>query len=525
MNRRFCNFYVFAALLGSVLFMEACQSEGGDCKEIPPLFSFSDGAPEISKKFLSKYMSATSSGVLGGVSQGQGIDDVCIFVDKSSGINEAFSSANSREASEILTRIVGNYTSAKYFSVLGEIQQEDPIGAKTNYYSNPKNYHPTEMARLENALNKIVENSGLSFFITDGEEFDSRGEEANSETWAQVAMEKWIKRGGAIHFWITDFEVKSKFNGVITKHLYFMAFVPAHMANDNSFQNTVKSLNGVCPKHLELSNISWRILDAPWSQQSTGLDPNLLQEGVFEKNLYVRDFNNPSGSYEFISLQYPLSAELFKTEDFLKSKQFYRGLKIDLSNNKFFDVNTVNIKVTDVSNDLNRFSKYNEITLNTPNTAKDKSTNKTILDPNDPYACYFDLENDKPVIKPQEKYPLDSDEPSSLLELFEFDNDIFANSRKDNLSKVELGFRIHRNFNETDKSLINELGYNIVRVDFQVVDFKKKSISELQYFTWKSMYKAADNTGLSRSIENVILSTQAKDKIVHTLFIKFIKEN
>lgn len=96
---------------------------------------------------------------------------------------------------------------------------------------------------------------------------------------------------------------------------------------------------------------------------------------------------------------------------------------------------------------------------------------------------------------------------------------------KDNASKVELGIRFHKNFNEGDQKLNNEFGYNIIRVDFKIADFNDKSVKELDKFSWKSMWKPEQtNSGFAKSVEEVIKSTQPKDKIIHTLFIKFIKD-
>ena len=95
---------------------------------------------------------------------------------------------------------------------------------------------------------------------------------------------------------------------------------------------------------------------------------------------------------------------------------------------------------------------------------------------------------------------------------------------KDNASKIELGLRFHKNFNEGDNNLNNDFGYNIIRVDFKIADYKDKTVKELEYFTWPSMWKPSEtNSGFGKSVEQVIKNTQPNGKIVHTLFIKFIK--
>lgn len=469
---------------------------------------------DISVDLLDKYIAATS----GKIQDDKKLnEDLHVYVDKSSGINEAFSSSEGgMQAKALLTEIAGR--KAKFFSVLSKIEPENFQGSPTNFYDKKENYNETESAGLESAMNEIIKRNGLSFFVTDGEEFDQNHEEDNARPWAQESMEKWINQGNSIHFWITDFKVKGK----ITKHLFFMAFVPSKKSTEKDFQDLVKSLTAINPIHLELSNTSWQILKPSWPEQSTGLDPNLLQDGVFEKNKYIRNFENHFGSYEFMSIQLPLKAEVLTVEGALSKPQFYRNLYIDLSNNKFFDISKIDIEVTDVSNDLNNYAKYDEIISNVPKTSKDQNTNKTIIDPNSPYSSYYNIIDDKPILKDENKY--NKNYQNSLKELFQFDDEIFKNSMKDNTSKVELGIRMHKNFNEGDKNLNNELGYNIIRVDFKISDFNDKTVQELEKFTWDSMWKPGEkNSGFAKSVEEVIKSTQPKGKTIHTLFIKFIK--
>jgi hypothetical protein len=510
---------IILVLSCAVLFLVGCTGCGGNssnCKEILRLFE----GKEITSEILNNYMAATSSQTK---LERKFDEEVRIYVDKSSGINEAFSSALGGDKAKSLLLKIASVEKVKYYSVLSEIKQDVFVGSPTNYYDKKQNYDPVETAKLEKALNEITSRNGLSFFVTDAEEFDQNREEDNKRPWAYESMERWIKQGNSIHFWITDFNVKNIDKKEIVKHLFFMAFVPSKTASEDSFQNVVTSLNAINPLHLELSNTSWQIVKPNWSEQSTGLDANLLKNGVFEKNLYIRGFDNSTASYEFMSIQLPIKAEVLTVDGALGKPQFYRDLFLDLSNNKFFDINKLDIDVTEVTNDLNNFAKFDELIKHAPNITKDQGTNKTILDPNDPYTCYYDFLDDKPILKDENKYTKNY-ENALLKELFQFDDQIFNNSMKDNSSRVELGIKFHKNFNEGDSKLNNDFSYNLIRVDFKIVDCKSKSISELDKFAWDSMYKPSErNTGFAQSVQQVIEATQPKGRIIHTLFIKFIK--
>jgi hypothetical protein len=520
MRNKYSNTFGGLVILGLIALLSSCGfGSNNGCKEIPSLFN----GKEISADLLNMYMLATSSNKS---ESGNDNEDVRIYVDKSSGINEAFSSPVGGNASKnLLGEIMNNYRNAKFYSVLKEITPFDLGGADpSNYFVNANNYEKVdgESANLLNALNQISENNGLSFFITDAEQFDATKSEITNGAWAIEPLKKWINQGNSVHFWITDFQVKDKVKKNITKHLFFMAFVQKKASGGKQFQDLVKSLNTINPVHLELSNTSWQLLTPNWAEQSTGLDANLMKEGVFEKEKYFRNFNSGDGSYEYMSISYPIKAEVLTATGALSKPQFYRNLFIDLSNNKFFDISKLSIEVTDITNDINHFAKFIEITSNQPPTTKDSNNQQTILDPSNAYSCFYELKNDKPIIKGEYIYTKNYER--KLKEFFQFDEEIFKNSMKDNSSNVELGLRFHKNFNESDNNLNNDFGYNIIRVDFKIADFNDKNVTELSYFTWPSMWKPSEtNSGFGKSVEQVIKNTQPKDKIVHTLLIKFIK--
>jgi hypothetical protein len=479
---------------------------------------YQSGVYEIGpdKALLSNYLRASS----GYNASAEKLDsEVKIYVDKSSGINEAFSSAlGGGLATSQLTSILNYYNNAKYLSVLNDIKPFDLNGsAPSNYFSNGSNYDPVAKANLRSAVKAITATNGLSFFISDCEEFDDAGQEIISDAWAKDDLINWLNKGNSVHFWITDFQKEGT-----TKHLYFIAFVPAQViSEDKNFAALVNDLNTKNPKHLELSNKNWSVLKPDWPQQSTGLDANLLNEGVFNKATYVRDAESEPTAYEYIDLAYPIKAEVLTVPGALKSSDFYKGLKVNLSNNQFFDINQVDIDVYEVSSDIERFSKYYQISQGKPKFVTDEKGAK-ILDPNDPYTCYFDVSG---KIKAENNY-VTSIQEKKLNELFAFNQELFTNTLKTNASSAELAIKLHPNFNEGDPSLNNGKEYgNLVRIDFKVKGFNNKT-PDLSMFQWNSALqsnKGKVNVGLMESIKQAIVSTKPEGKVIYTLFIKFIK--
>jgi hypothetical protein len=514
---RYSQTLSFLLLLQASFILYSCGGDSGQqCAELSIPFESGQYEKSPDKDLLSNYLLA-SSGFKPDLKE---VDNtVKIYVDKSSGINEAFSSVlGGSVATSQLTTILNYYNNAQYLGILSDIKPFDLGGsAPGNYFSNGSNYDPTAKANLRAALGEISNGNSLSFLISDCEEFDDAGQEIISDSWAKDAFIGWLNKGNTIHFWITDFQKDG-----VTKHLYFIAFVPSQISNnDKNFVALANDLISKNSNHMELTNKNWSIQKPIWSQNSTGLDPNLLAEGVFEKATYLRNLESQPSGFEYIELAYPIKAEVLKVEGALKTADFYRGLKLDLSNNQFFDINQLEIEVFELSSDFESFAKYYQIGKQKPKYIKDEKGEK-ILDPNDPYTCYFNLDGS---LKTEFLYTPSLND-KKLNELFSFNKELFTNTLKDDPKNAELGFKLHPNFNEADPILGNEKMYNLVRVDFKVNGFNNK-LPDLNMFQWNSALKSNAgkiNVGLFESIKQAIISTKPEGKVVYTLFIKFIKE-
>ena len=169
------SFYVFS----TILMLYSCGGSGGcggssdqQCMELSLPYQSGQYEKSPDKPLLSNYLRA-SSGYNANVEKVN--PEVNIYVDKSSGINEAFATSGGVAISQ-LTTILNYYNNAKYLSVLSEIKPFDLGGsAPGNYFTNGSNYDPIAKANLRAALKEITTNNGLSFFISDCEEFDDGG--------------------------------------------------------------------------------------------------------------------------------------------------------------------------------------------------------------------------------------------------------------------------------------------------------------------------------------------------------------
>jgi len=405
-------------------------------------------------------------------------------------------------------------------------------GMISDYVSNAQNFEPRRTANLSKALENITAHNGVSIFVTDGEYYDPNApngaKEYNSEAWAKSSFQEWVGRGNDIHFFITDYDDSEKItrtNKSIKKHLYFMVFVPSSLKNDNRLVALITKLKNGNSSNFLLTNTSWKLNELPeeWTVKGTGINQKI--SGSFVPMSYLRSNSVNKNSFEFIELNTPLEKEFFagitSTDD-----QIYKGLTVNLSNNDFYNINDVDIQVTDVTKDLNRFASYSEIISNVPEVKTNEQTKKLELDPANLYTPYYQLMGDKP--KPVEKYVWESAKKQTpeLREIFSFDKDLFSNSKERDRAKVDLSFELHKNFNSDNATIDNNLGYRLIRVDFVILDYDQKEFSQLAqggYFKWVSKYRyPAENTSLFLSINEVILQSAApRGKIIHSVFLKF----
>ncbi len=484
----------------------------------------------LTQELLTEYVTQTAS--LSPYT-GKTSDEVRLYLDRSDGISSCFTSpVGGSIARDQLIEVNATYSgdNFKLYEVLEEVSPMTITGMISDYVLNAQNFEKIRSANLSKALNNITAHNGVSIFVTDGEYYDPNapngGKEFNNEPWAKISFQEWVDKGNDIYFFITDYddkEMATKTNKTIKKHLYFMVFVPSSLKNDNRLVTLITKLQTKNPSNFLLTNTSWELNELPeeWTVKGTGINKKL--SGTFNSKSYLRSNSVNNNSFEFIELNTPLNKEVFAG---LKSPddQIYKGLTVNLSNNAFYNINDVDIQVTDVTEDLNKFASYSEIVSNIPEVKTNDQTKKLELDPANPYTPYYQLMGDKP--KPAEKYVWESAKKTpELRELFDFDKDLFSNSKQRDRAKVDLSFKLHKNFNSDNATIDNDLGYRLIRVEFVITDYDQKGFSEsvTGYFKWISKYRyPEDNTGLFLSISEVILQSAApRGKTIHSVFFKF----
>lgn len=468
------------------------------------------------KELLASYLSSDD---ISSPNENEFDQKVTIYVDRSSGISEAFNSDGGLALTQFNTIL--NYYDENhsiYKSVLSKIEPFNLGGSNaTNYFKNDSNYDPIAKAKLRKAFAEITKNNALSFLISDCEEFDDsvNEEEILNGAWAKDYFIDWLNKGNSVHFWITDFETKDG----IKKHLYFIAFVPRNVKSEDQkkFNELINDLNKKNPTHLELSNKNWTVVDPGWSESNTGLNTELIESYV--KDTYVRGFENEPVAFEFISGTFSLQ-EMSKIPS-LKN-YFYKGIKVDLSKNQFFNINQIEIDVAEVSEDLSKFAVFEQLSKVKPDFIVDEESKKKILNPDDPNSQYFDESG-----KLKSEFLYSKSGPIKLKEIFAFDSEEFKSSSKESRqSSCIFSIKLHPNFNPENPTLKNiEKEELLLRIDFKVNGFNSKT-PDLSMFQWNSALiknQGQVNDGLKSSIEQTIVAAKPEGKTIFSLFITIKK--
>ena len=117
---------------------------------------------KLDKDFFTNYFN-TSLGYTSS-SNTETESDIKIYIDRSSGISDAFNSPLGGEvAKRMMTQIAAKYNKAKYFGITTITEPINPGNSPINYVTNKANYDQTDKvtAKLENTMNSIVKENNL----------------------------------------------------------------------------------------------------------------------------------------------------------------------------------------------------------------------------------------------------------------------------------------------------------------------------------------------------------------------------
>lgn len=509
MKKKYMNYAVFNTIL--VLMLIGCDGCGGGNYQAAedPFSEFDPYAMGLGKR-VEAYHKTTFANVNNGKS-----GNVALYIDFSAGMYTAFANPEIKN----LTGDCFNAILADKFDVYKlvsgavtplAVTNPTELGEKVN---DPKEYL-NKRAPIQLAVEKIVESNNDALLITDFEEFQN-DKEVTSTAYLKISFSKWLAKGNSIHFYIANYT-----EGKVTKHIYFTIF-SSGIPNPQSLVTKLGPKLALLNSKFELSTKSFK-LSTDYSGEKTGgifYDPQGKSEGTKNvldlKDGYVNGLKK-GNNFEF----YPLGVDWNTIdqlhEGYKEQKQFsdfFRKLLIDLSNEDSYVYGDFEVRVYDVSEDFEQFSKCLEAKNHRPKLSKGNDGEAKFADnETDPIAigCY------NPDGSLKAEWEFNPKNPVAQTEVFTLNQPLFKNTKGGDKKKTELGVSFDLKFNV--KNIQNPKG--LIRVDV-VLKSAQPNLSNpiLDQFKWINV-SGMPNTALRESIANTLQDLKPENQVIYSYYIK-----
>lgn len=478
MRKMNLKFYAMAALLGGVSLLVNSCGGADEC----------DFSQQL-KQYYNKDIVKNSS------------DKGCsAYFDLSDGVVLAYK--NNKDAASFLNATVQRLTSSDSCNVFSMASDQiTPLELKqTGLYNkimDPKSYCQ-QMAPIEKTLAKIVGGNTSSLMVTDFEEF-TPDRQVQHQSFATRYFIDWLKRGNDITFFVFDFVGTRK----IPYHLYFIVF-------DNKgheFLNRIKeSVSGICGyKEFHLSrdaySVSTNYLTSAkggnYHDAESGED---IITGVLEDGSAMAYTNyGEDARFEF----YPIGVNW---EDALKNTQeakqtgfnpkytdIFRNLFFDFSNNDSYIIKKLDLRVTDVEEDFQKYAAYQK-------ALADKEKTSEYYDENGELIADYD-------------YTKYTKSPAEIKDMLVLDQKLFEETMAQSAGKkVEIGIDFSPNFRG---QIIGGEPSDLYRIDVVIADSEPNVGAHLDdLFAWGA------NTNLSDAIRNTLRELNPKGTVIYTYFVR-----
>ena len=367
-------------------------------------------------------------------------------------------------------------------------------------------------APLNTAVKDIVNRRLAAVFITDGELWEN-GE--RDDPWAREEFERWLRDGNTIEFFITDHPDAGK-----QKHIFYICFVPKNSNNNVAadfkfyLQNSIEAKNYAYTHFAFTANAAQITKDysvtTGGANENAGVDETAFVNGdSFE---FVPIMNRWKDLYKYIGNSYDQNGNPVPDGAPLLSR-----LNVDLSKMEFYTVKTLDIKVSNVTADFNRFNMVAEVKANPPTFVTDEK-GEPLLDENrlpiiscpghyEGYSADGKLIYDT-VFKPTP--------PAKFIpDLFKFDEKHFAETYN-TTKKGEVCIKLNSNFSETG---LSNTDFNLLRIDLILSDVSVNSQNaNLDKFIWEGK-QVKQNRSMYNSILGALNAANPKDKVIYTYYL------
>lgn len=355
-----------------------------------------------------------------------------------------------------------------------------------------------QMAPIEKTLDKIVKDGKSSLLVTDFEEF-TPDHQVQHQSFATRYFVNWLKQGNDITFFVFDFIGERN----IPYHLYFIVFDNKSHQFLNQIKESVAGITGYQEFHLSTDaySVSTQYPSAAqggnYHDAATGEDlvTSVLEDG--SSNAYT---NYGQGArLEFYPLGVSWEDALHNSQEAAQAgfnpryTDLFRNLFFDFSNQDSYIIRKLDVKVTDVEEDFQNYSLYQQ-------ALADKEKSSTYYDENGKLLAEYDYS--KTARKSQE-----------IKDLLVLDQNLFSQSMaQSGGKKAEIGIQFSPNFKG---SLIGGDPADLLRIDITIAESQPNLSPRLnQLFSWGA------NTNLRDAIRNTLQEMNPKGTVIYTYFAK-----
>ena len=368
-------------------------------------------------------------------------------------------------------------------------------------------------APIEETLKKIAEEGRSAILVTDFEEYTKDGV-IYTQAYAAPYLKKWLEGGGDITFYVTDYVEKS-----LPKHLYYVVFDSNH---HELLKLVEQGLEGL-PKNYTKFTLATNAYPMSSSYLSTaqggtyhdGQGEDIVTSSVEDgsDNAFFMVDSLRAESYVFANSWEDIvknASELTKENGAdVPFTHLFRNLFVDLSHSDSYEIEKLGVKVNNVQDDFDKYWAYTVAIANKPSVKKEAG--ETYVECPEVSAAYYDETTGK--LKPEFDYSKEPGKKIEILDMLDFDDDLFENSFKKDPAQAELGIFFHKGF--TGKILQEEDPNALLRIDIVPTEVDICDLDKIdKLFGWPG------NDCLSASVKSVLQDLKPIGKPIYSYFVR-----
>jgi hypothetical protein len=449
-----------------------------------------------------------------------------MYIDISDGIKYAYTDKN-YDNTNLIEKAFGAISddSLEVFELnkKGIKKSKLSSGMAVQKFLDPEKYNG-RYAPIKDAIEQIVARENDAIIVTDFEAFNTNDDEIFNAPTYKSSFISWLKQGNSIHFFVSNFTEKYK-ETLVKKKLYFAVFSYGKIDNNSMITKVENRLPNVDRYDMSASNY---VLSNNYGGPRKGgiyydpsvTDPKARNIFVLNQAAYYNglDDGNAYEIYQF-DLDWPGIDKTRNNYEPMGMNAFLDKLHLDLSNEDAISIESVKVKVTDITEDYEYFAQCNEI-LNQP---LPKVITNAEGDPIIDYEAekknqFISYYNSNGTIKTEWEYT--AKKPKELRSIFSLNKKLFDSNKTSDNTKVELAIQFHEHFSV--ENFDNPKGFLKVELIMDESKFNSTN-NKLRFFKWPSLTeKGKENNSLLQSITATLEDpeVESNEHVLYTYYIK-----